>query len=158
MFIFLFADCKSAHHCCNHNPVLSSFMTYQRVCNKSNTTGATSEAGTSSPFRSTWVYLCFLWRNIPKNFAPPSARRIFYVHSLTWNTGSAPVNCTLFSETVHYYDKLYIILKDCTLLWQTVHYLKNQYWSHSSYLILLRKRGLYIPHRKKSFGSWWHDQ
>jgi len=33
-------------------------MTYQRVCNKSNTTG---EAGTSSPFRSTWVYLCFLW-------------------------------------------------------------------------------------------------
>jgi len=27
----------------NHNPLLSSFMTCHRVCNKSNTKGATSE-------------------------------------------------------------------------------------------------------------------
>jgi hypothetical protein len=32
--------------CRNHNPFLSSFMTYHRVCNKSNTTAATSLAGT----------------------------------------------------------------------------------------------------------------
>jgi len=27
--------------CRNHNPLLSSFMTYHRVCNKSSATGAT---------------------------------------------------------------------------------------------------------------------
>jgi hypothetical protein len=32
-----------------HNPVLSSFRTYDLVCNKSNTTGATSGAGTADP-------------------------------------------------------------------------------------------------------------
>ena len=32
--------------CRIHNPVLSSFMTYHRICNKSNTTDATSGAGT----------------------------------------------------------------------------------------------------------------
>jgi len=36
--------------CRSHNPVLSSFMNYHRVCNKSNTTGATSGAGTAYPF------------------------------------------------------------------------------------------------------------
>jgi len=39
----------------NHKPVLSSFMTYHRVCNKSNTTGATCLS-----FRSTWVHPRFL--------------------------------------------------------------------------------------------------
>jgi hypothetical protein len=32
--------------CRNHNPFFSSFMTYHRVCNKSNTTAVTSLAGT----------------------------------------------------------------------------------------------------------------
>ena len=32
--------------CCNHNSVLSSFMTYHWVCNKSNTTSVTCGAGT----------------------------------------------------------------------------------------------------------------
>jgi hypothetical protein len=35
--------------CHKHLPVLSSFMTYHRVCNKINTTGATSGAGTAYP-------------------------------------------------------------------------------------------------------------
>jgi hypothetical protein len=35
--------------CRNHNPVLSSLMTYHRVCNKRNTTGATCEGGTANP-------------------------------------------------------------------------------------------------------------
>jgi len=35
---------------CNHNPVLPSFITYHRVCNKSNTTGATCGAETAYPF------------------------------------------------------------------------------------------------------------
>ena len=33
--------------CRNHNPVISSFMTYHLICNKSNTTGATSGTGTA---------------------------------------------------------------------------------------------------------------
>ena len=36
------------------------FMTYHRVCNESNMTGATSRAGTALPFRSTWVHSWFL--------------------------------------------------------------------------------------------------
>jgi hypothetical protein len=35
--------------CRNHIPILSSFMTYHRVCNKSNTTGAMCDAGTAYP-------------------------------------------------------------------------------------------------------------
>ena len=35
--------------CREHFPVLSSFMTYHRVCNYINTTGATSGAGTACP-------------------------------------------------------------------------------------------------------------
>ena len=38
--------------CRNHNPVLSSFMTYHRVCNNRNTTGATCGAGTAYPSRA----------------------------------------------------------------------------------------------------------
>ena len=34
---------------CNHNPVLSSFMIYHWVCNKSNTKGDTCEARTVYP-------------------------------------------------------------------------------------------------------------
>ena len=37
-------------NCRTHFPVLSSFMTYDRVCNYINTTGVTSEAGTAYPF------------------------------------------------------------------------------------------------------------
>ena len=33
--------------CRNHNPILSSFVTCHRVCNKSNTAGATCRAGTT---------------------------------------------------------------------------------------------------------------
>jgi len=33
----------------NHNPILSSFMTYYPVCTKSRTTGATSGTGTAYP-------------------------------------------------------------------------------------------------------------
>ena len=36
-------------HCRKHFPVLSSLMTYHRVCNKINTTDATSGAGTAHP-------------------------------------------------------------------------------------------------------------
>jgi len=35
--------------CRNHNPVSSSFITFHRVCNVSNTTGATSGVGTAYP-------------------------------------------------------------------------------------------------------------
>ena len=35
--------------CRNNNPVLDSFITYYRVCNKSNTMGATCGTGTANP-------------------------------------------------------------------------------------------------------------
>ena len=38
--------------CRKHFPVLSSFMTYHRVCNLIKTTGASSRAGTAYPFGS----------------------------------------------------------------------------------------------------------
>jgi hypothetical protein len=38
--------------CRHHNPVLSSFVAYHRVYNRSKTTGATCEAGTSYPSRA----------------------------------------------------------------------------------------------------------
>jgi len=44
-----------------HNPVLSSFMNYHRVCNKSNTTDGTNWAGTGLPFRSIWVHTLMWW-------------------------------------------------------------------------------------------------
>jgi len=37
---------SSCSVCRIHNMVISSFMTYYRVCNKSNTTGVTSGTGT----------------------------------------------------------------------------------------------------------------
>ena len=42
---------ETAYHldCHNHNPILSSFTTYYRVCHKSNTTGATSGEETVYP-------------------------------------------------------------------------------------------------------------
>jgi hypothetical protein len=36
--------------CCNHNPILILYMSYHRVCNKSNKTGATRGAGTAYLF------------------------------------------------------------------------------------------------------------
>ena len=36
--------------CRNNNPVLDSFITYYRVCNKSNTMSATCGAGTANPY------------------------------------------------------------------------------------------------------------
>ena len=41
--------------CRNHNPILSSFNTYHREYNKSNTTGATCGARNCLHFRSSWV-------------------------------------------------------------------------------------------------------
>ena len=42
--------------CRNHNPVLSSFMTYQQVCYKSKTTRATCDAGTTHSSRTSQVF------------------------------------------------------------------------------------------------------
>ena len=39
-------------HLSNHNPILSSFLTYHWECNKSNTAGAASGAGTIYPSRA----------------------------------------------------------------------------------------------------------
>ena len=46
--------------CRNHNPVLSLFMTYHRVYNMSNTTCATSGAGTVYPSRAPEFTTCLL--------------------------------------------------------------------------------------------------
>ena len=55
--------------CRNHNPVISSFMSYYSICNKSNTTDASSGAGTAFPSgapKLTTIYLgycvfCHSW-------------------------------------------------------------------------------------------------
>jgi len=55
--ITLLSNTEYLHHqspricsvCYKHNLVLSSFMTYHRGCNKSNTTGATIGTGTAYP-------------------------------------------------------------------------------------------------------------
>jgi hypothetical protein len=47
--LFVFVLCTLFSPCHRHFPVLSSFMTYQRVCNQINTTGANSGAGTVYP-------------------------------------------------------------------------------------------------------------
>ena len=45
----------------NRNPVLSSFLTYHRVCNKTNTLGATCGAGTAhSSMTPELIHPCFL--------------------------------------------------------------------------------------------------
>ena len=56
---------KSILHPCStcrkHFPVLSSLMTYHRVCNQRNTTGATSETGTAYPSRAPTFTRGFQW-------------------------------------------------------------------------------------------------
>ena len=46
--LFLLVKChKWPQLCCKHSPVLSTFMTYHRVCHWNNSTGATSGGGTA---------------------------------------------------------------------------------------------------------------
>jgi hypothetical protein len=66
----------------NHNPVLSSFMTYHRICNKSNTTGATYVAGTAYSLGPS-VFVPF--------FNCPSGVRIVHVVKLHVFTFLVPV-------------------------------------------------------------------
>jgi len=47
--------------CSKYFPVLSSFMTYHRVCNKINTTGTTNGAGTAYPFGAPEFTPSFKW-------------------------------------------------------------------------------------------------
>ena len=47
--------------CHNHNPVLSSVMTYCQLCSKSNKTGATYGAGFAYPQRTTKFTSGFYW-------------------------------------------------------------------------------------------------
>jgi hypothetical protein len=54
--------------CRNHNPVLSSFMTYHRVCKKNNTTGATCGAGTAYPFDALSSSLFFIRVHVVRSF------------------------------------------------------------------------------------------
>ena len=42
--------------CRDHYAVLSSLMTYDRVCNNNNSTGATSGAGTAYPSGPNWFH------------------------------------------------------------------------------------------------------
>ena len=47
IIIFVSQMTRDMFHCRNHLPVLSSFVAYRQVCNKSNTTGVTCEARTA---------------------------------------------------------------------------------------------------------------
>ena len=47
--------------CCNHNPTISSIMTYHWMFDNSNTTGTTGGPGTVYPSRTLEFTLFFLW-------------------------------------------------------------------------------------------------
>ena len=47
--------------CHNNNPVLSSFITYNRICNKSYTMGVTCGAGTAYPYGAPEFTSGFQW-------------------------------------------------------------------------------------------------
>jgi hypothetical protein len=50
LLIKLKSSLRICSTCRKHFPILSSFMTHHRVCNYSNTTGATSGKGSTYPF------------------------------------------------------------------------------------------------------------
>ena len=50
-----------------HNSVFPLFMTYHRVCNKSNTTGATCGAGTDYPCGAVEFTPCFYWLRVTRS-------------------------------------------------------------------------------------------
>ena len=53
--------CTRSSTCRKHFPVSSSFMTYHRICNYINTTGATSGTGTAYPFGAPEFTHGFKW-------------------------------------------------------------------------------------------------
>ena len=61
------STCFTCSVCRNHNRVLSSSMTYHRVCDKSNATGVTCGAGTAHPrylrYLSYWGWCCSVMSN-----------------------------------------------------------------------------------------------
>ena len=51
--------------CCKHFSVLSSIITYHRVCKQSNTTGSSGGAGTAYPFDLQFSMQCLVDRCLP---------------------------------------------------------------------------------------------
>ena len=73
--------------CCKHFPVLSSFMTYHRVCDKINTTGATSGAGIANPSGAPEFTPGFKWDSCYSilSFMCMFCRSFFVLLSLFWS-------------------------------------------------------------------------
>ena len=75
VIIFVSQMTRDMFHCRNHLPVLSSFVAYRQVCNKSNTTGVTCEA--RNCWRSFLVFIGFVlpylscWCNILQIIVSP---------------------------------------------------------------------------------------
>ena len=76
--------------CCKYHgyvPILSSFMTYHQVCNKNNTTGATSAEWTANPSGFTpdlksYVYCFVLF--FPSIFSPHWSYILFIERRVSW--------------------------------------------------------------------------
>jgi len=66
---------------CNHKPVISSLMTYHRVCSKSNTTGATSGAETAYLSGASELTLGFCGVCVPQSlvFCDVFCRSLFVI-------------------------------------------------------------------------------
>ena len=63
LLLFYISQSRIYSVCRNHSDILSSFMTYDQVCNKSNRVGATSVAGTAYPPGTPGITSGFQWNS-----------------------------------------------------------------------------------------------
>ena len=89
--------------CSEYNTVLSSFTTYQGVCNKSNTTGATSGAGTACPSGAPEFNPDFSGVRVARSltFCIAFCRSLFVLFSIL-----SVCNLAFISKPIHEYIKL----------------------------------------------------
>ena len=87
--------------CHNHNPVLSSFITYHRVRNKSNTTGPTCGAGTTYP-SSVDGFLLPLWYLQTFLHTTDAVQLIQHVYVLRLSTTIVYVKYKIFINILYY--------------------------------------------------------
>jgi hypothetical protein len=112
----------------NHNPVLSSFMTYHWVCNKSNTTGATCRVGTvcSSGFEwGSWCSIFYFLCNVLQIARCPS---FLFLLAIVLSVFWLPI-CIVNRNSICIVNRNYSAIL-ATL--QITSYDKSHYFSHVS--------------------------
>ena len=80
--------------CRKQYPIISSFMTYNRVCNQSNTTGATSRAGYAYPFGASEFNPVFSWVLFPPSLVKQFCGSLSVILSFSF----CPLCCLFFVD------------------------------------------------------------